>query len=240
MDRSPAAFDLVIMVALCALLPALEAGWLYPRFTRAVAAGRPGARPRYYALVTAVLWGFTGAVLAAWAVDRRPWAALYLRPARPLGVWLGLGLSVAYAGMVLLQMRALLARPGGRARVRSALGGAGVLLPRTAGERLGFVLVSLTAGICEEVLYRGFVTWYCAAWTGLIVAVPLSAVLFGIAHVYQGVRQVPRTALMGLGLAGVVIAGGSLWPAVVLHAVIDIVGGEVGYVGLLEDGAIRP
>jgi hypothetical protein len=187
-----------------------------------------------------LLWAFTGAVVAVWAVDRRPWAALYLRPARPLGVWLGLGLSVLYVGVVGWQIRALLAQPDGRARLRRTLAGAGALLPRTPGERWGFVLVSVTAGMCEEVLFRGFVMWYCAAWTGLIVAVPLSALLFGIGHVYQGVRQIPRTALAGLVLAGVVIAGGSVWPAMLLHAVMDLVAGELGYLGLAEQSVIAP
>jgi uncharacterized protein len=238
MDHSPTALDLVIMIALCALMPALEARWLYPRFTRAVTAGRSGARPRYYALTVVLLWAFTGAVLALWGVYRRPWAALYLRPARPLGVWLGLGLSVLYVGVMWWQVRALLARPDGRARLRQSLGGTGTLLPRTSGERWGFALVSLTAGITEEVLFRGFVTWYCAAWTGLVVAVLLSAVLFGIGHVYQGVRQIPKTALAGLVLAAIVIAGGSLWPAIVLHTVMDLVGGQVGYAGLSESSGV--
>jgi uncharacterized protein len=240
MDGAPTLLDLGIMIALCALMPALEARWWYPRFCGAVTAGRSGARPRYYALTIAVLWAFVGAVVVVWAVYRRPWALLYLRPARPRGAWLGLGLSVLYVSVVWWQIRALLAEPDGRARLRRALAGAAALLPRTSGERWGFALVSVTAGICEEVLFRGFVMWYCALWTGPIGAVVLSAVLFGIGHVYQGVRQVPRTALAGLVLAGVVLAAGALWPAMLLHAVMDLVAGQIGYVGLSEQNAIAP
>jgi membrane protease YdiL (CAAX protease family) len=232
MGGPPVALDAVIMIALCAVMPALEAAWFYPRFRRAVAAARPGARARYYAATIVVLWAFTGAVLGMWAVYRRPWAALSLRPARSLGVWLGLGLSVLYVLATWWQMRALLRRPDGRPMLRRAMAGASALLPSTRGTRRAFVFVALTAGICEEVLFRGYVTWYCAAWTGPIVAVALSAVLFGIGHVYLGGSHVVKAGLLGLVMSGVVIAGGALWPAIVLHAVIDLVAGEVGYRGL--------
>src|SRR5262249_38904013 len=61
------------------------------------------------------------------------------------------------------------------------------LFPRSNFELALFVLLSLTAGICEEFLFRGFVmaalfrvgleTW---------LAVALSSLMFGLAHVYQG------------------------------------------------------
>jgi hypothetical protein len=91
---APSSADLVVMIALCVIAPMVEARWLYPWFTRAVAAN-PGARSRWYAVMLLVVpWALTGAVLAIWAVERRPWSALYLGPARALGIWLGLGLSV--------------------------------------------------------------------------------------------------------------------------------------------------
>jgi uncharacterized protein len=240
MAPAPGVLDLGLLLALCAVAPALDARWLYPRFLRAVAAHRPGARPRWYALVIGMAWAFTAAVLAIWAVERRPWAALYLRPARPLGVWLGLGLSVLYVGLMWVQIRALLARPDGRARLGRQLAGAGAMLPRTPGERWGFALVSLTAGICEEVLFRGFVMWCCAAWVGPIGAVLLSSLLFGVGHVYLGVSHIVRTGLVGLAMAGIVIAAGSLWPAILLHTVIDLVAGEIGYRALSDWGAAVP
>lgn len=63
--------------------------------------------------------------------------------------------------------------------------------------RLGFTfaLVALTAGTCEDFLFRGYVTWcFLGFWPGgrigLVFAVIISAILFGFAHIYLGVRQV--------------------------------------------------
>jgi hypothetical protein len=184
--------------------------------------------------VSLTSWAFIGAVIVMWVAYRRPWAALYIRPSRPLGVWLGTGLAVLYAAAVWRQVRAVLAKPDGRARLARKLASAGALLPHTAAERRGFVLVSLTAGICEEVLFRGFVMWYCAAFTGPVVAVALSSLLFGFGHLYLGPTHILRSGLVGLALAGIVIAGGSLWPAIVLHATIDLVAGELGYAALSQ------
>ncbi len=235
MNHSPGVLDLVIMVALCGVNPVADARWIYPRFLRAVAASPPGTRPRWYLPLGSLMsWAFTGAVIAIWVAYRRPWAALYLQPSRPLGVWLGVGLAVLYAAAVWRQVRRVLAKPGGRARLARKLASASALLPHTPAERRGFVFVSLTAGICEEVLYRGFVMWYCAAFTGPVVAVALSSLLFGFGHLYLGPSHILRSGLVGLLLAGIVIAGGSLWPAIVLHAAIDLVAGELGYAALSE------
>jgi uncharacterized protein len=235
MEPSPGVLDLVVMIALCGVTPVADARWIYPRFLRAAAASPPGTRPRWYLpLVSLVSWACTGVVIAMWAAYRRPWAALSVRPARPLGVWLGVGLAILYAAAVWWQVWTLLAKPDGRARLARQLAGASALLPHTPAERRGFVFASLTAGICEEVLFRGFVMWYCAVFTGPIVAVALSSLLFGFGHLYLGPAHILRSGLVGVLLAGIVIAGGSLWPAIVLHATVDLVAGELGYLALSE------
>lgn len=234
MDHSPVALDLVLMLVLCVIYPVADAAWFHPRFIRAAEAGRPDARQWWYAVTIAMTWAFTGVVAALWVAYRRPWTALHLVAVRPLGLALGLGLSVLYAGAMWAQMRALFARPDGRARFRRAFARASAMLPRTAGERWGFALTALTAGICEEVLYRGYVMWFCAVWTGPIAAVVLSSALFGAGHLYLGATHVVRAGLVGLVLATIVVATGSLWPAIILHAVIDLVAGEMGYMGLRD------
>jgi membrane protease YdiL (CAAX protease family) len=103
-----------------------------------------------------------------------------------------------------------------------------VLLPRTPGERRGFAAVSITAGICEELLFRGFLMWYFAGW-GIVAAVVVSSLLFGFAHIYQGIQSVPRTGILGLVLCLIVVAAGSLWPAIIIHAAIDLNSGDLGY-----------
>jgi membrane protease YdiL (CAAX protease family) len=100
------------------------------------------------------------------------------------------------------------------------------LLPRTVTERLVFVFVSFTAGICEELVFRGFLI---AALTPVvnsaITAMLLSSILFGLLHAYQGVIGGARAAVLGIVLAVPFVATGSLLPSVIAHTLIDILAG---------------
>ena len=64
---------------------------------------------------------------------------------------------------------------------------------------------------------------------GVVWAVIVASILFGLGHVYLGLVQVPKTAIIGLLLAIVVALTGSLWPAMLLHAAIDWNSGELGF-----------
>jgi membrane protease YdiL (CAAX protease family) len=100
---------------------------------------------------------------------------------------------------------------------------------RDAAEVANFWFVAITAGICEEILYRGFLFSFLRAWSGIVAALVISSIVFGWAHLYQGYRLLPRTALVGLFLAVVVVLAKSLWPAILIHAAIDCSSGELGF-----------
>lgn len=100
------------------------------------------------------------------------------------------------------------------------------LLPRTRAERLEFVGVAVTAGITEELVFRGFlITALSAAPGGWVLATLVSAGLFGFIHGYQGVAGSVRAGLLGLLLAVPFLATGSLLPSMVAHTALDLVAG---------------
>jgi uncharacterized protein len=97
------------------------------------------------------------------------------------------------------------------------------LFPSTGAEKLAVVPLALTAGFCEEFLYRGWllnVTGYAlkSVWAGLLI----SSILFGLAHLYQGRKGMLGTGIGGLVFGLIYVAGGSLVPAQVLHAALDL------------------
>lgn len=100
------------------------------------------------------------------------------------------------------------------------------LLPVTAPERALFVLLSLTAGICEELVFRGFLLRSLTLATGLTpLAVLLSAGAFGVVHAYQQPAGAVRAALMGVLLSLPVLFDASLISSMAAHALVDLLSG---------------
>jgi membrane protease YdiL (CAAX protease family) len=88
-----------------------------------------------------------------------------------------------------------------------------------------FAAVAVTAGVAEEVVFRGFLVVYLTEvvpQTSLGVAMVVSSVLFGLAHTYQGAIGVLLTGLAGYWLAGLFVVTGSLLLPIVVHALIDL------------------
>ncbi len=97
-------------------------------------------------------------------------------------------------------------------------------LARPAEFRL-FPLVCVTAGVCEEVLFRAFLLSYLSEGAfrlGAWPAIAAACVVFGVAHFYQGFAGVMVTAALGFGLAMMYLWTGSLAAPMVLHALIDL------------------
>jgi membrane protease YdiL (CAAX protease family) len=107
----------------------------------------------------------------------------------------------------------------------AALGKLDFFLPATHEERTWFAAAAITAGICEEILYRGFLIRYLSdgPWHfGLALAVVASSVFFGLGHGYQGVSGIITTGVVGAVMAILFLATGGLWVPMVLHAFIDL------------------
>jgi uncharacterized protein len=99
------------------------------------------------------------------------------------------------------------------------------LLPRTPVERRAFTAVAITAGVCEETLYRGFLLAVVAAVAGDLPGprlAALSALAFGLAHLYQGTLGVLSATILGGCLAVLFLGSGSLLLPVLYHMLVDL------------------
>src|SRR5712692_5004040 len=103
------------------------------------------------------------------------------------------------------------------------------ILPQSTVELLPYLALAITAGLCEEFLYRGF-AMAVLAHVGLQTwaVVLLSSVLFGLAHSYQGRGGIVMPLLIGLILGTSRIAYDSLVPAIHWHSAVDGVAGTAG------------
>jgi len=102
----------------------------------------------------------------------------------------------------------------------------GFLIPGTTLELLVWFCVSATAGICEEIIFRGYLQRQFAGIThSMLAGVLISAAVFGAAHGYEGG---PRMILIGIyGLMFGLLAWWrkSLRPGMIAHAWHDAISG---------------
>ena len=104
-------------------------------------------------------------------------------------------------------------------------------MPKNVGEAGYFIFgVSVTAGICEELLFRGYLLNLFDLYLPTYAAVILSSLAFGAGHIYQGYFNVLRTAVMGAVLAVIYLLTESLFIVIYLHIIMDMLGGVLAYI----------
>lgn len=103
------------------------------------------------------------------------------------------------------------------------------LLPQSLLEILAWIGVSITAGICEEMAFRGYLLrQFHAMGIGVIAAVLGQGVVFGLAHAYQGWKNTIVISVLGVLFGALAAWRGNLRANIVVHAWSDIWGGWLG------------
>ena len=101
-----------------------------------------------------------------------------------------------------------------------------LIAPIDGPDHLLWTAISVLAGIGEEVSYRGVMYWIMVQLTGSMAAsAAIAAAIFGISHVGQGWKAVLVVTGFALAFQGLVIATGSLYPAMAVHILYDLIAG---------------
>lgn len=224
MMRGASGVDLLILLFAVLVMPAISA-----------LAGMRLARtppisllPRYWSTILRG-WGVAALLLGLWWYTGRPFRALGLDiPIGARGQWAFL-LDVLVVAVFAAQQLRIARLPQDDIEKLVARVARLKVTPRTGAELAVFLLLSVTAGVWEELLYRGFLVGYLESRAGVLAAVLLSSLIFGLGHIYQGRRGVLNTALVGLVFAGLYALTRSLWWLMLAHALIDMGGGMAAF-----------
>jgi membrane protease YdiL (CAAX protease family) len=221
---------MILQHALVFVLIVVMPLWDWYEILRLKASADPGKKIKFYGKIVAASW--VCAVVAVLTVGVLTVSTIHKVP-REIS-WLDAGSRGAAvmegitAGMlIVIMLPAILALWS--QKIRSKAGKAAkrlaFLLPSSIRERRWWWLVCLTAGICEEVVYRGFLLHYFHTLPfhlSLTWAMVVSSVIFGIGHLYQGVAGGVQTAVIGFVFAAMYVMTGSLLIPIVVHAVMDL------------------
>lgn len=228
--------DLIFVALFAAVAPIVDYSLFWPAHRRLAEADPKFARRWLWASAIANLWTLTAFGAALWLAFGRPWSSLGFTVPDGWRLWTAIGFIAFVTSYYSVAAVSVARDAAARAALRKQFGPVAVILPRTNSDLVWFGGVSLTAGFCEEFLYRGWFIWTFAPWLGWWGAAALSLPFFAVAHLYQGWSGVLRTGIAGAVLTLVVAAFDSLWPAIALHAIMDLGAGVLAWL-VLRDGA---
>ncbi|HXW91912.1 MAG TPA: type II CAAX endopeptidase family protein [Terriglobales bacterium] len=224
MTYVPSHIDFTLALTMVGLM-AVEV-CIFARLRRAPA--REARLPAYTYLI-AYQWVLVAFVLALWIARKRPWSLLLMASPNRWGFGISLALAGALVILLLLQRRTLRHRPELGEKAHGQIAQVEWLVPHTPRERRLWTVAAMTAGCCEEVLFRGFLLVFVASLAGLFMAVLTNVLLFGLFHAYYGWRGILKTASFGLVMALMALWSASLIPVIIIHATVDLNTGDLAY-----------
>ena len=170
-----------------------------------------------------------------WCIVAFIWVGIRLRGVRMRdlvgGAWPGwrallrdLGIAILFliAGNLVLGLLAFLLRASPNQAIRR-------IFPQGPTEIVFYLLLALTAGICEEIIFRGYLQKQFAGITGsAALGLVFQGIAFGAAHGYQGPKLMIIIAVYGCLFGLLALWRRSLRPGMMGHFLQDGITGVLG------------
>jgi hypothetical protein len=102
-------------------------------------------------------------------------------------------------------------------------------LPKTKKELNWFIILSISAGVCEEVIFRLFLFEFLKENAALLIAFILANIIFAITHIGMGKQNIIASFILGFLFSVIYYFTENIWIAILLHIAIDINSGILGY-----------
>ncbi|WP_078553834.1 CPBP family intramembrane glutamic endopeptidase [Bacillus alkalicellulosilyticus] len=183
---------------------------------------------RLYGTIISTQWLAVLVLWLYWTMTNRSFSSLFVYepPIIQLDKSVMIGLAVSMILGVVIGAGILLSSKNRRPNLKSPPDNSlDFLLPKTMGERVLFLFVAITAGFCEELIFRGVMVYYFShlPFELSVFAIGLiTSIFFGIVHLYQGWKGVLLTGYLGGVFYFLFVGSGSLWVPIIFHFLIDV------------------
>jgi uncharacterized protein len=106
------------------------------------------------------------------------------------------------------------------------------IMPTSWSDYGHFIFLAIAAGICEEIVFRGFLINYINQMLsdssfGYFIALIVPAIIFSVSHIYQGWFAVLKIFAISLLFGAVFIFSKSLLLVCLIHVLVDLISGAV-------------
>lgn len=164
-------------------------------------------------------------LVTSWNFTKKPWNLLGFK----LPEWSGI--AIISTGILLaIYIFDLLFTYINRKKAAEELDDLSSIIPTNWNEYRYFVSIAFSAGICEEIIFRGFMISYIMAFLPIMPMVSIAAILipaisFSISHMYQGWKAVAKIGIIACLFGVIFFETGSLIPVMIIHTAIDLISG---------------
>lgn len=213
-----------------ALLVALLIGVSFLGARSSKHGGMAGHHAATYGVTIVAEWVLCLLVWWGLRIRRIPLAEVlgFRRGARAWAQDLGIALVFWIAALIIL---AIVSLPFRLAHLANAQKTVAAMAPRSAFELVVWIALCLSAGFCEELVFRGyFLRQFSSPIHRVVLGVVLSSLLFGLSHGYEGVATMTIIAVYGALFCALALLRDSLRPGMIAHAWHDIFAGVALFV----------
>ncbi len=169
-------------------------------------------------------------VCTAWNIGNRSWVQFgFSKPHFNITVW------VSISVIVIVYIADIIMTFVKKDTSKDAFNDLAYVIPVQWNEFKPYIFLALSAGICEEIIYRGFLIHYLIYLGGenassQVFALLIPAIVFGISHRYQGWWAVIKIFLIAIILGIIYVSSASLLIVILIHVLIDLISGWVGII----------
>lgn len=102
------------------------------------------------------------------------------------------------------------------------------ILPKNLQEHKWSIIISITAGVCEEILFRGLFFELLNQYMPAVYAILVVNILFGLGHAGTKLKNMLSTSGLGILWSIIYYYTGSLWVPILMHILVDIYATTLG------------
>ena len=171
-----------------------------------------------------IFWGLAVLILINFFITQLPQLNLY-----PNFNIIGIVLLILVLAFSIIQYKSSNITSDNFTTVKDKMKDIYLYLPKTRREFDWFIILSISAGICEEIIFRLFLFEFLKENANLLIAFVLTNIIFAITHIGSGKQNIISSFILGLFFSAIYYFTENIWIAVLLHIAIDINGGILGY-----------
>ncbi len=230
-------FDHLFVVLIFVAFPIYSA-LTFPAAVRHIQAVGESARVAAYRQVIAIWLIFTAVLLTFWIVTDREFLLLGFQWPSLGKALIGAAIGLIVTALLVLPLRSAANGGDSRSVIPEHMESVLVFLPQTTREQRWFQGVSFNAGVTEEIVFRGYLLWYLQQFVSVYWAAAIAVAAFGLAHLYQGVRNLPGLLFVSAVTVGLYVYTASLLIPVIFHILLDVTQGH--YIARIKQRLANP